>query len=118
MVAISYRELLESKKAVRELASRASPPTLVQYNQWGERVDDLRTSEGWRGLKELAQREGIPGIFYERKHGEYSRLHGFAKGLLLVADSQDVGMAIFLLASLTCIPDFLPNEHDRWKCQR
>lgn len=81
-------------------------------------MDDLGTWEAWRGLKELAQREGIPGIFYERKHDEYSHLYGFAKGLLLVADSQDLGMAVLLLASPTCIPDLLPNEHDRWKCQR
>lgn len=94
------RQISEPKIAVRDLASRASPPTLVQYNQWGERVDDLQTSEAWRDLKELAQREGIPGVFYERKYGEYSRVYGFAKVLLLVADSQDVRVAISSPASL------------------
>ncbi|TRM64050.1 acyl-CoA dehydrogenase/oxidase C-terminal [Schizophyllum amplum] len=32
-------------------------------------VDRLQTSEGWRKLKAISQKEGIPGIFYERKHG-------------------------------------------------
>lgn len=93
------RHINEPKIAVRDLTSRASPPTLVQYNQWGERVDDLQTSEAWRHLKELAQREGLPGIFYERKYGEYSRIYGFAKVFLLLADSQNVRATNFAQAS-------------------
>lgn len=76
--------------AMRDLASRAGPPTLVQHNEWGQRIDKLQTSEGWRDLKELSQREGIPGIFYERKYGEHSRVYGFSKVLLMVADCQEV----------------------------
>ncbi|PCH40066.1 hypothetical protein WOLCODRAFT_88441 [Wolfiporia cocos MD-104 SS10] len=61
---------------------------LVQYDQWGRRVDDLQTSEGWRGLKALFQQEGIIGIFYERTFKEHSRAYGFAKILLANGDSQ------------------------------
>jgi hypothetical protein len=49
-------------KAVRELARNAErpemEPTLVQYDQWGRRIDQLLTSEGWRGLKAVAAEEG------------------------------------------------------------
>lgn len=85
MATISYVAL-----AIRALADRAEPPKLVQYNQWGARIDGLQTSEGWRNLKAIAQREGIPGIAYERKYGEYSRVYSFAKAVLLEGDCQTV----------------------------
>lgn len=66
------------------------PPTLVQYDQWGRRIDSLQTSEGWRELKAIAQKEGLPGIFYERKYKEYSRTYGFAKMILMVGDTNEV----------------------------
>ncbi|KAF8627499.1 hypothetical protein AX17_006310 [Amanita inopinata Kibby_2008] len=69
---------------------RVGLPQLIQYDQWGRRVDELITSEGWRDLKAASQGEGIPAIFYERKHGEHSRLHGFAKVLMMVGDTHGV----------------------------
>lgn len=53
-------------------------------------MDELHTSEGWRSLKATAQREGVPGIFYERKYREHSRTFGFAKALMMVGDSHEV----------------------------
>jgi hypothetical protein len=70
--------------------TKVTPPSFTQYDQWGQRIDFLHTSEGWRELKAIAQKEGIPGIFYERKYGEHSRAYGFAKVLLMVGDSQEV----------------------------
>ncbi|KAF9463049.1 hypothetical protein BDZ94DRAFT_649315 [Collybia nuda] len=77
---------------IRALGSgnRISPPQLIQYDQWGRRIDDLQTSEGWRDLKAVAQQEGLPAIFYERKYGEHSRTYGFAKMMLMVGDSHEV----------------------------
>ncbi|TFK64633.1 hypothetical protein BDN72DRAFT_825377 [Pluteus cervinus] len=78
--------------SIRALGSgnRVAPPRLIQYDQWGRRVDILETSEGWRDLKAAAQKEGIPAIFYERIYGEHSRVYGFAKVLLMVGDSHEV----------------------------
>lgn len=78
--------------ALRTLSDsgRVFPPKLLQYDQWGRRIDDLQTSEGWRELKAIAQREGIPGIFYERKFGEHSRVYGFAKMMIMVGDTNEV----------------------------
>ncbi|KAJ3830780.1 acyl-CoA dehydrogenase/oxidase [Lentinula raphanica] len=70
--------------------NRISPPELIQYDNWGRRIDELQTSEGWRSLKATAQREGLPGIFYERRYREHSRLFGFAKALMMVGDSYEV----------------------------
>ncbi|KAF8895500.1 acyl-CoA dehydrogenase/oxidase [Infundibulicybe gibba] len=69
---------------------RVGPPQLLQYDQWGRRVDILQTSEGWKDLKAVAQREGFPAIFYERTYGEHSRVYGFAKMLLMLPDSHEV----------------------------
>ena len=81
--------------------NRVSPPQLIQYDQWGRRVDELHTSEGWRDLKAMAQKEGLPAIFYERKYGEHSRAYGFAKMMLMVGDSH---MVRFTYYSFPFIP--------------
>ncbi|KAF5382435.1 hypothetical protein D9615_002858 [Tricholomella constricta] len=70
--------------------NRVAPPRLIQYDQWGRRVDELETSEGWRDLKAVGQKEGLPAIFYERKYQEHSRSYGFAKMMIIVGDSHEV----------------------------
>ncbi|KAG5338060.1 hypothetical protein C0989_008265 [Termitomyces sp. Mn162] len=70
--------------------NRVAPPRLIQYDQWGRRIDELETSEGWRNLRAFSQKEGIPGIFYERKYREHSRTYGFAKMVIMVGDSHEV----------------------------
>ena len=71
--------------AIRALASVADSlpatiePTLVQFNQFGERVDHLHTSEPWRTLKGIAAEEGLVSIAFERQQGEFSRLYAFSK---------------------------------------
>lgn len=79
--------------------NRAAPPQLIQYDQWGRRVDILETSEGWRDLKAISQKEGIPGIFYERKFGEHSRPYGFAKMMVMVGDSHEVRLSLDITLS-------------------
>jgi hypothetical protein len=99
--------------AIRAHCDRASPPTLTQYNQWGQRIDKLETSEGWRALKEVSQREGIPAIFYERKYGEYSRLYGFAKVFLMTGDCAEVSRVLLKdYRKSTLATDILSHEYD------
>ncbi|KAI0648104.1 acyl-CoA dehydrogenase/oxidase [Trametes meyenii] len=75
---------------LRDLSKLATPPQLIQYDSWGRRVDDLRTSEGWRGLKDVYHREGIVAIPYERKYREHSRPYSFAKIFIATSDSEVV----------------------------
>ncbi|GAA5850068.1 hypothetical protein JCM9279_004900 [Rhodotorula babjevae] len=85
---------------VRALASTADSlpatiePTVVQFNQFGERVDQLYTSEAWRTLKGVAAEEGLVSIAFERKQGEFSRIYSFAKAYLLGGDGLYVGCPI------------------------
>lgn len=62
----------------------------MQYDSWGRRVDELRTSEGWRTLKAKMQEEGIVGIGYERRYGAFSRVYAFMKQMLATGDSDVV----------------------------
>ena len=54
-------------------------PTVVHWDGWGRRKDELRTCEGWKQLKGFWARSGMMKDFYERPYSEYSRLVGFAK---------------------------------------
>ncbi|KAF5360912.1 hypothetical protein D9756_004892 [Leucocoprinus leucothites] len=86
------------------------PPQLVQFDQWGRRVDELHTSEGWRNLKAVAQKEGIPSIFYERKFKEFSRIYGFAKVILMVGDSHEVFCPLSMTDGTARIIELIGNE--------
>ncbi|EEB89906.1 hypothetical protein MPER_11950 [Moniliophthora perniciosa FA553] len=83
--------VLTAPQVIRQLGSphRVTPPQLVQYDQWGRRIDELRTSDGWKNLKATAQKEGIPAIFYERKYQEHSRVYGFVKAFMMVGDCHE-----------------------------
>ncbi|GAA5986119.1 hypothetical protein JCM5350_004440 [Sporobolomyces pararoseus] len=86
---------------IRQLSSRIDfsgpqslEPTLIQYDQWGQRVDLLETSESWRELKKVAIEEGLVAIAMERKEKEFARVKSFAKGYLFAPDGLYVGCPI------------------------
>jgi putative acyl-CoA dehydrogenase len=66
---------------IRELGERAEAerPVHVPFDAWGRRVDRLELSSAWKALDRVAAEEGLVAIGYERKLGELSRLHQFAK---------------------------------------
>ncbi|KAK4047391.1 hypothetical protein OIV83_005438 [Microbotryomycetes sp. JL201] len=66
-------------------------PTVQQYDQWGQRVDVLKTSEGWRRLKRVAAEEGVVSLAYERPIGNDSRTWMFLKTYLWSPESGYVG---------------------------
>ncbi|KAJ7028823.1 acyl-CoA dehydrogenase NM domain-like protein [Mycena alexandri] len=68
------------------LAPLVKEPTLTQYDSWGNRVDVLQVSEGWKTLKAFACKEGLISIAYERKFQDKSRIYQFCKSLLMVGD--------------------------------
>ncbi|KAG0255655.1 hypothetical protein BG011_004986 [Mortierella polycephala] len=57
-------------------------PRLRQYDSWCRRVDELLVTEAWTKQKEIAAREGVVAIAYERKYGQYSRIYQMAKLML------------------------------------
>ena len=59
--------------------AEANPPTLSCFSPWGERIDEISVNPAWVQLDRLSAEEGLVAIGYERKQGEFSRLHQFAK---------------------------------------
>eukprot|EP01062_Namystynia_karyoxenos_P058943 TRINITY_DN50380_c0_g1_i1.p1 TRINITY_DN50380_c0_g1~~TRINITY_DN50380_c0_g1_i1.p1 ORF type:complete len:622 (+),score=177.70 TRINITY_DN50380_c0_g1_i1:94-1866(+) len=57
----------------------ADPPRVRPYDCWGNRVDVIETSKGWRMLHDVAAEEGLVAIAHERRHGALSRVHWAAK---------------------------------------
>lgn len=74
------------------LDSVQQEPTLVQYDAWGQRVDKLVTSEGWKALKAVCAEEGIVAESYDsadakrgggrRQLGKYARLFAFTRTVM------------------------------------
>ncbi|CAN5639555.1 acyl-CoA dehydrogenase family protein [soil metagenome] len=54
-------------------------PCLNSYDAWGNRVDEIQTSQAWKELDSISAREGMVAIGYERKYGAASRLLQFGK---------------------------------------
>ena len=64
--------------AAAAVASYGEEPTLVQWDPWGNRIDEIVVPDAWKHFGRAAVEEGLIATAYERAHGEYSRLHQFA----------------------------------------
>ncbi|MCC6848203.1 MAG: acyl-CoA dehydrogenase family protein [Deltaproteobacteria bacterium] len=69
-------------------AARGEDPVLVQWDPWGNRVDEIVVPEAWKLFARTAVEEGLIGTAYERASGEYSRLHQFALVYLFAPSSK------------------------------
>lgn len=54
-------------------------PTLVPFDPWGKRIDEVRVSPAWQELQNISAREGMIAIGYKRAQAEFSRVYQFAK---------------------------------------
>ncbi len=64
------------------------PPELIQYDPWGNRIDEIKVSKGWEELKDVSATEGLIAIGYDRHYEEYSRIFQFAKLYLFTPSSS------------------------------
>lgn len=65
-------------------------PSVQHFDTFGNRVDILTTSEGWRASTATAAREGIVSAGYDQQYGRYARVHQFLKTHLWSASSCGV----------------------------
>ncbi|KAJ3060032.1 hypothetical protein HDU98_003971 [Podochytrium sp. JEL0797] len=58
-------------------------PQLRQFTPWGQRIDQIDTSHGWKSMKDLSAVEGLIATGYERHkyplNPSAARVHQFAK---------------------------------------
>jgi alkylation response protein AidB-like acyl-CoA dehydrogenase len=62
----------------RQLATLDEEPALAQWDPWGHRVDRIALASSWRAAADLAAREGLVAVAYERRLGALSRVHQMA----------------------------------------
>lgn len=58
--------------------AEAQQPQHIAFDPWGRRIDEIKTSQGWKELEKVAAEEGIVATAYERKYGPYSRVYQMA----------------------------------------
>lgn len=58
--------------------AESQPPQHIPFDPWGRRIDEIKTSNGWKQLEKVAAEEGIVATAYERKFGAFSRVYQMA----------------------------------------
>jgi alkylation response protein AidB-like acyl-CoA dehydrogenase len=71
-------ELAAGELFTRSIAERLDEPRLVQWDAWGNRIDQIEVSSIWKLAAQITAEKGVIATAYERKHAQYSRLHQFA----------------------------------------
>jgi Adaptive response protein AidB N-terminal domain len=66
-------------------------PSVVQYDGWGARVDELVVANGWKKLKGVWAESGMLGDIYLRRYGEKSRFVGMIKYVRCVSEGNVLG---------------------------
>jgi acyl-CoA dehydrogenase len=61
-----------------QLADRLNEPHLVQWDAWGNRIDEIEVSPLWRRAERLAAEFGLVATGYEAEHGGLARTVQFA----------------------------------------
>ena len=72
-----------------QLVDRLNEPRLVQWDPWGNRIDQLEVTPLWREAERLTVRHGIVATAYEQALGRHARIAQFAK-VFLFHPSTDV----------------------------
>lgn len=67
--------------------AEVNKPQLIQFDAWGNRIDEIKVSQGWLNLEKVAAEDGLVATGYERKYAEHSRLYQFVKLYLYTASS-------------------------------
>ena len=71
-----------------QLTDRDNEPALVQWDAWGNRVDRIEISPLWRKAERIAAEQGLVATAYERRHGQFSRVHQFALAYLFTPSTD------------------------------
>lgn len=58
--------------------AESQPPEHIPFDPWGRRIDEIKTSQGWKQLEKVAAEEGIVATAYAREFGSFSRVYQMA----------------------------------------
>lgn len=71
---IRFGERVATEVSELGLQCEREPPQLLQYDAWGNRVDQLITSPAWKRQHNISAEEGLIASAYEGKYGEWRYL--------------------------------------------
>jgi acyl-CoA dehydrogenase len=60
------------------IAGHRDEPRLQQWDAWGRRVDQIEITPLWKKAQRITAEKGVVATAYEKRSGEYSRIHQFA----------------------------------------
>jgi acyl-CoA dehydrogenase len=81
-------ELAAGRLLDLSLIHRDAKPELIQWDAWGNRTDEIRVTPAWQEYARVAVESGLVATAYERRNGEYSRLHQMSLVHLFHPSSQ------------------------------
>lgn len=84
----AFGTLIERELYPQQLAELDQEPVLVQFDAWGQRVDQIRLTPLWQRLKGVAAHYGLVATGYERELGVLARVRQFAMVYLFTAASD------------------------------
>ena len=71
-----------------QLSDRLNEPRLVQWDAWGNRVDQIEVSPLWQLAQRIAAEHGVVATAYEQKLGSLSRVHQCALAYLFTPSTD------------------------------
>ena len=71
-----------------QLVDRLNEPRLIQWDAWGNRIDEIELTPLWQRAERVAAEHGIVATAYERKHGSLSRVHQCALAYLFTPSTD------------------------------
>jgi alkylation response protein AidB-like acyl-CoA dehydrogenase len=71
-----------------QLADRLNEPKLTHWDAWGNRIDSVEITPLWQEAQLIAAEHGVIATAYQRRHGQYSRLHQAALAYLFTPSTD------------------------------
>ncbi|CEH15495.1 Very-long-chain acyl-CoA dehydrogenase [Ceraceosorus bombacis] len=128
------KEVQTSLRPIAETLDHSEGPKLIQYDQWGQRLDKVVTSEGWRAIATWLAERGVLGEAFDEEYqqayladreksaggkkrlGGAARLYAQARTHLVSADSH-VGLCPISMTDggILALARFgTRDQKDRW----
>jgi hypothetical protein len=93
-----------------QLDDRLNFPLHTPFDAWGNRIDRVDVSPLWRAAEQLAARNGLIAIPYERANGAWSRVHQFALVYLFTASTDVYNCPLAMTDGAACALSISGNK--------
>lgn len=84
---LGQRVITDILELNNQAMDKHNEPVLVQYNGWGQRIDEIKVHESWKKIHDVSVEEGIISSGYREEsrslYGEYARVLQFSKAYLV-----------------------------------